>query len=255
MNDDEIPNFQVFRDCLAAPMIERSTENQNPKKQRRTAKAGRKTMIKPLTTEPEEANDAEELAEFIDYIAEEIFMSFPPSIRTLTYSTWFNSAALQTLYPDPLPKQTANSILTPLDPSITESLTTYNILPSETTLSEFLTPILTAYLSTVTMAPRPPSVTRDQATGCEICDRSWIPLTYHHLIPRQAHGKALKRGWHTEDQLNNVAWICRACHSFVHRVATNDDLAKYWYTVDKLLEREDVINFAAWVGRMRWKGR
>lgn len=182
-------------------------------------------------------------------------MGLPPTIRALTYSAWFNSSMLQAAYPDPFPKQTADSILTPLDPSITESLTTYNILPFDTTLTEFLTPTLTSYLTTITTAPPPPSQTKDQATACEICDRSWIPLTYHHLIPRQSHAKALKRGWHTEDQLNNVAWICRACHSFVHRVATNDELAKDWYTVGKLLEMEDVVNFAGWVGRMRWKGR
>jgi len=189
------------------------------------------------------------------YIATEIFMGFPPTVRTLTYSTWLNSAALQALYPDPLPKQTADSILTPLDPSITDSLTTYNILPPNTTLTEFLTPILTSYLSTITTAPPPPSETRDLATACEICDRSWIPLTYHHLIPRGVHAKVLKRGWHTEDQLNSVAWICRACHSFVHRIATNEELAKDWYTVNRLLEREDIANYAGWVGRMRWKGR
>jgi hypothetical protein len=67
MNDDEISHFQVFRDCLATPIIEKSSENQKPKKQRRKAKAGRKTVIKPLAAlESEEPNDAEELEEFID---------------------------------------------------------------------------------------------------------------------------------------------------------------------------------------------
>lgn len=67
MNDDEISNFQVFRDYLATPIIERSSGSQKPKKQRRQAKAGRKTVIKPLTAiETEEPNDAEELTEFID---------------------------------------------------------------------------------------------------------------------------------------------------------------------------------------------
>lgn len=96
-------------------------------------------------------------------------------------------------------------------------------------------------------------MTRDLATGCEICLRSWIPLTYHHLIPKDVHAKALKRGWHHEDQLQNVAWICRACHSFVHRAASNEELAKEWFTVERLLEREDVRAFATWVGKVRWK--
>lgn len=270
MNEDEISTFRVFRDCLATPLIEKSADNQKSKKQSRKAKAGRRTFVKS-TISTEEPNDVEELAEFVDvcislqhseihtdtsqYIATEIFKGFPFQLRTLTYSAWFNSSSLQALYPDPLPKQATISILAPLDPSITDSLTTYNILPPDTTLTEFLTPILTSFIATITATPTPPSLTKERATACEICDRSWIPLTYHHLIPKQAHSKALKRGWHTEDNLNNVAWICRACHSFVHRVATNEELARDWYTIDMLLEREDVANFATWVGRMRWKGQ
>jgi hypothetical protein len=189
------------------------------------------------------------------YLAMEIFLCLPSTVRLLTYTLWFNSSGLQALYPDPIPKSTTVSILTPLDPSIADSLTTYSILPPNTNLTDFLTPILSAYLSTITTPPPPPSETRSLATVCELCDRSWIPLTYHHLIPKGVHGKVLKRGWHTEDQLNNVAWICRACHSYVHSIASNEELAKDWYTIEKLLGREDVINFAGWVGRMRWKGR
>lgn len=185
----------------------------------------------------------------------EVFIGLPDAIRTLSYTAWFNTPALQIAYPEPLPIATAIAILTPLDPTITESLTTYNIIPRNTTLTEFLTPVLTAYISTITTPPPPPSQTKVLATACDICDRSWIPLTYHHLIPKGVHEKALKRGWHTEDQLNNVAWICRACHSYVHSIATNEELARDWYTIEKLLEREDVTRFAGWVGRMRWKGR
>ena len=112
---------------------------------------------------------------------------------------------------------------------------------------------LEAYISSVT-APSPIwSTTRAEA--CEICERSYIPLTYHHLIPRAVHAKSLKRGWHEEWQLNKVAWLCRACHSFVHRVASNETLAREFDTVEKLVEREDVQNFARWVGRVRWKAR
>lgn len=67
------------------------------------------------------------------------------------------------------------------------------------------------------------------------------------------HAKVVKRGWHTEDQLENVAWLCRACHSFVHRVASNEELAREFYSVERLLGREDVVRFAGWAGRVRWK--
>lgn len=82
-----------------------------------------------------------------------------------------------------------------------------------------------------------------------------MPLTFHHLIPRAVHAKVLKRGWHTEDKLEIGAWLCRACHSLVHGVAGHEELAKEWYTVEKLLEREDVMKFGEWVGRVRWKAR
>jgi ribosomal silencing factor RsfS len=97
--------------------------------------------------------------------------------------------------------------------------------------------------------------TRDTVSACEICSRDWIDLTFHHLIPRFVHVKAVKRGWHTEDQLQSGAWLCRACHSFVHHVATHEELARAYYTVEKLLEREDVRKFGAWVGKVRWKTR
>lgn len=255
MNDDEVANFKLFRDCLATPLIKISAVNEQPKKKARMAKAGRKTVIKTVADANGDSNDVEELAEFIDYIAMQVFMDLPPLIRTLTYTTWFNSPMLQDEYPGTIPTRTATTILTPLDPSISDSLTSYNILPIHTNIAEFLTPVLAAYLSNITTRPPAPSETRNMATACEICGRSWIPLTYHHLIPKGAHEKALKRGWHTEDQLNNVAWICRACHSYVHSIATNEELARDWYTIERLLEREDVIKFAGWVGKLRWKGR
>lgn len=208
--------------------------------------------IKPVTVE--EPNDAEELAEFIDYLAQEIFTNLPTDLRAITYSTWLNSPSLQTTYIDPPSPSTLHKILDPLPVSITDTLTTYSLLQDKDTF-EFLNPIVTAYISTVLTAPPPACLTRQLATECEICDRSWIPLTYHHLIPRGVHAKVLKRGWHTEDQFENVAWLCRACHSFVHRIASNEELAKDWYTVDRLLEREDVRAFAKWVGNVRWKAK
>lgn len=96
--------------------------------------------------------------------------------------------------------------------------------------------------------PPPPLDLSRKADACEICLRDWIPLTYHHLIPCQVHAKALKRRWHEEWQLNSVAWLCRACHSLVHRIASNEELAREWWTIERLVEREDVQDFALWIG-------
>lgn len=131
----------------------------------------------------------------------------------MTYSQWLNNASLQTIYPFPLPLEAANDILRPLSPSIAESLTTYSLLPPSTTLTEFLLPVLTNYHETITTPPPSTTTLREAATECEICERAWIPLTFHHLIPKEVHAKVLKRGWHTEDVLNDPAWLCRACHS------------------------------------------
>jgi hypothetical protein len=140
---------------------------------------------------------------------------------------------------------------------VADSLSTYSLLSttSPTPLSHFLTPVLTAYIAAATAAPPATYASRADISACELCDRDWVPLTYHHLIPRAVHEKAIKRGWHAEAELNAVAWLCRACHSFVHRVASHEELAQEYYSVDRLLEREDVQKWIGWVGRVRWKAR
>ena len=189
------------------------------------------------------------------YLALESFSNLPASLRELTYSAWLNTPSLQALYTDPLPPARIANILDPLPPTCTDSLVTYSLLAPNQTTNEFLTPILAAYLSTLLTPPPDPRKQRPFVTECEICQRTWIPLTFHHLIPRGVHEKVLKRGWHTEDQLENVAWLCRACHSFVHRIASLDELAKEFYTIEKLLGREDVRRFGEWVGKVRWKAK
>ncbi|KAK0113723.1 hypothetical protein ONS95_013971 [Cadophora gregata] len=248
----EESNFQLFRDCLSTQLIENSTTS-TAKKPRR-ARAGRKNAIKPVN-QTDEPNDAEELGEFIDYLATEIFANLPADLRTMTYSIWLNTPSLQAKYSDPLPTSTNSNILGSLPQSIADTLTTYSLLPVHKTTDEYLNPVLSTYINTLLTPPPPPRTTSNQATECEICGRSWISLTYHHLIPKSVHAKVLKRGWHTEDQLENVAWLCRACHSFVHRVANGEELAKDFFTVESLVEREDVRRFAEWVGRVRWKAR
>jgi len=65
-DDNESSNFQLFRECLSTPLIEKSSAT--PTKKARKARAGRKTVIKPVSvpTAAEEPNDAAELADFVD---------------------------------------------------------------------------------------------------------------------------------------------------------------------------------------------
>ncbi|KKK21151.1 hypothetical protein AOCH_003183 [Aspergillus ochraceoroseus] len=64
--------------------------------------------------------------------------------------------------------------------------------------ASFLSRVLkTSYIPAVTRA-RPQPGPRHAPTPCEICARDWIPLSYHHLIPRGVHAKVRKRGWQEE---------------------------------------------------------
>lgn len=143
-----------------------------------------------------------------------------------------------------------------LPSSIPDSLLTYNLIPSPCNLEPWLEKVLSGYITT-TILPLPEhDFSSDaKATGCQICEREHLPLTYHHLIPRQMHAKAVRRGWAQQWELQKVAWLCRACHSFVHKIATNEELARELNTIETLVERDDVRRWAGWIGRVRWKAR
>jgi len=164
---------------------------------------------------------------------------------------------LSSKYATPLSPDVLSAVVSSLPPTTTDSLSTYSIIPDPTCLEKFIDPILSSYIDAA-VAPPPeytPALTATHPHECEICEREHVPLTYHHLIPRQVHAKAVKRGWHQEWELCKVAWLCRACHSFVHKVATNEELAREWYDVELLMGREDIRKFAQWVGRVRWRAR
>ena len=182
-----------------------------------------------------------------------MFASLPDDLQTLTYSAVRENPVLRDKYVRSSVSEMAEDVLHLMPTSVAESLSTYDLLPKETSFPPLFVGTLSEYVTTMTSPP--PAWITTRTTACEICDRDWIPLTYHHLIPKQIHEKVLKRKWHEEWQLNSVAWLCRACHSFVHRIASNEELAKNLCTVDLLLERDDVKSWATWIGRVRWKAR
>jgi 5-methylcytosine-specific restriction endonuclease McrA len=192
------------------------------------------------------------------YLAEEIFASLPGDLRSLSYAVIQENTTLGEKYDLPLDPRLLEAITEHLPPTISDSLVSYGLIkPDLTDLDRLLEPTITEYISTVSGAPPEynPALTASRPDGCEICGREHLPLTYHHLIPRQMHEKALKRGWHKEWELQKVAWLCRACHSYIHRILTNEELAKEWYEVEKLMDRDDVQKWANWVGKIRWKAR
>ncbi|POS70107.1 hypothetical protein DHEL01_v211496 [Diaporthe helianthi] len=243
-------NFDQFRDVVGSALIEkiqRPQKTHGNKQRKRGKPATVQTATKSLEEETTEA-DAEDLSEFSDYISTLTFESLPPELQTITHRTWADNRDLQEKYTLPITSNDiADKIAPILDPEVSESLTTYGIIkPLAEDISTFLAPILTTYLTTTTTPPAAPSSTKSRTTECEICGRDWVPLTYHHLIPRFVHAKALKRGWHREEDLQSVAWLCRACHSFVHGIAGHEELAREFFTVERLLGREEVRSFAAW---------
>ena len=261
MSVEDDANFATFRDCISVAVIEKSggfptqvVKSSRSSKRVRSGKAPQGRGEKQDSTgQALETGTPSELAEFVEYIAQQAWQTLPLELRELTFHTLQDKNLAET-YALPLSSDLVESITNLLPPVVEDTLLAYRLInPPASDLPSFLTPILTSYITATTSPPPQPSSTR--ASACEICDRDWIGLTYHHLIPRAVHAKVLKRGWHPEAKLNDVAWLCRACHSFVHRMAGNEELAREWWSVDRILEREDVQRWRGWVGGVRWKKR
>ncbi|KAJ4386019.1 hypothetical protein N0V93_008910 [Gnomoniopsis smithogilvyi] len=251
-------NYNQFQDAFSSTLIDRLSKPARPLKSRK--RANKPTNLdRPSygAAHGQPSRDAEELADFTDYIASLTFDSLPLELQTITYQTWADNPTIQDKYSLPLTSaDVSEHILDNLDATVSESLDTYGIIsPPAEDITNLLAPVLTSYLTALTTPPPAPSTTRGKVSECEICERDWVPLTYHHLIPRFVHAKAVKRGWHREEDLQNVAWLCRACHTFVHRFAGHEELAREYFTVERLLEQEEIRNFAMWVSRVRWKAR
>ncbi|KAI0844906.1 hypothetical protein F5Y00DRAFT_185667 [Daldinia vernicosa] len=257
--EDQQRNYEIFRDCLSTALIEKISRPE-PKPKRRS-KSKKRTSSSPASTQDTadtDLNNADDLVDFVDYIATETFRALPKELKTVDYHEYTKDATLQARFAHRLPLTGADTptILPTLDPAIADSLSTYSITSEPTQgPDEFLAPILTAFLSSLGTPPRAPRATLLDADGCELCGRDWVPLSYHHLIPRFVHDKAVKRGWHRAEDLENVAWLCGACHRFVHRFAGHEELARRYYTVELLMGEEGVRRWVDWVGRLRWKGR
>ncbi|MCJ1395761.1 hypothetical protein MMC18_008647 [Xylographa bjoerkii] len=256
--NNHLVNYALFRDCFSASILQRLNLG-IPKQQKRRSGKGRKNAVNYTSKAASSSHgdggtgDAEELAEFIEFLASEVFDILPPALKELSYATFRNDPQLAKKYALSVSSKNVEDFIPNLPPSVTDSIEAYDLLSKSDDLPNLVSSVMIEYIATTTAAPSiwpgaPASV-------CEICDRGWIPLTYHHLIPKQIHEKALKRHWHDEWRLNSGAWLCRACHSFVHRIASNEELAKDLWAIDLLMVREDVQAWAKWAGRVRWKAK
>ncbi|KAI9810946.1 MAG: hypothetical protein M1826_003354 [Phylliscum demangeonii] len=284
ISSSEQHNFELLRDCVSSPIMQSSAlaaaaaasstsvrkvkkaPPGHPRRRRRLPLESRNDegvdeprLVSPSNAEAEEgaAVAEDDLGEFIDYLSEELFLSLPPPLRSLSYETYVSTPALRATYALPLPGSTAASLLGQMSASMADSLLAYRLLPSLEHVPLFVTAVVEKYVGAAIVAPAPISTasmtTRPEA--CELCARDWIPLTYHHLIPRSVHDKVRKRGWHPDWRLNAVAWLCRACHDFVHHMADNEELARQWWSIERIREREDIRAWVKWAGKVRWKKR
>lgn len=250
--DEEELNLNTFRECLFNIVWEKLNPTQKQKKSRGRRASASKQGSDGRSTDEASGPDPTELVEFSDFLANEIFPSLPQELKKVSYQALQDDVQLSDKWSLPLSLNTYEEIVDLVPPSVTDSLEAYGLVePPKSDLQTFLSPVIAAYLSAATVAP--PKWSATKVTACEICERDWVPMTYHHLIPKDVHAKVLKRGWHEEQQLNSVAWLCRACHSFVHRMASNEELAKEWYTVERICQRNDVQKWAMWARKVRWR--
>lgn len=75
---------------------------------------------------------------------------------------------------------------------------------------------------------------------CELCERSDVRLTVHHLRPRQySRRKKLDPG--------PTAEVCSPCHRQIHALFSNRQLAEEFNTIAALQSHPDMQKFLAWI--------
>ncbi|MEC7120626.1 MAG: hypothetical protein VXW65_12095 [Pseudomonadota bacterium] len=84
--------------------------------------------------------------------------------------------------------------------------------------------------------------------ACELCGRTQLPLTRHHLIPQSEHQrKRARRQFDRVEMQTRIALLCRPCHSHVHAVLDNSQLVLAYHTVEALRDHPEIAKFAAWI--------
>jgi hypothetical protein len=74
-----------------------------------------------------------------------------------------------------------------------------------------------------------------------------MPLTFHHLIPRETHRHLLKRAKFSKtEMLSRGASLCRSCHTAIHGMFDNRTLGTELNTMEGLLAREEVRRYREW---------
>ncbi|UOE93125.1 MULTISPECIES: HNH endonuclease [Bacillaceae] len=72
--------------------------------------------------------------------------------------------------------------------------------------------------------------------ACELCLRTDIEQTVHHLIPREEGGALLEK-----------AMLCIPCHKQIHALYSNRELAIRLHTIEALQADEKIQSYLRWI--------
>ncbi|AIQ52402.1 HNH endonuclease [Paenibacillus sp. FSL R7-0331] len=74
---------------------------------------------------------------------------------------------------------------------------------------------------------------------CELCGRSPLVTTVHHLVPKEKGGT-----------LQPTALLCKACHRQIHALYTNDDLVILELTTVEALQHDpQIASYLKWISK------
>lgn len=83
--------------------------------------------------------------------------------------------------------------------------------------------------------------------ACELCLRTGLPLTKHHLIPRKRHRRrSAQIRFDREEMHTRIAMLCQPCHSTVHATLSEQELEAAYNTLEALAQHPDIAKFTAW---------
>jgi len=85
---------------------------------------------------------------------------------------------------------------------------------------------------------------------CLMCERE-MPLTKHHVIPKEVHEWYKKHHNKTKDELHQGIMICRPCHSAIHSFYDNKTLAANYSTIEQILADEKVQKFLPYIRKKK----
>ena len=94
--------------------------------------------------------------------------------------------------------------------------------------------------------PAPPEDRR-----CALCEQP-SHLTFHHLVPKELHGKRRIRERYPLGVLRNHGiWICRSCHDFLHATYDEKTLGEQLNSLEALRADPAVARHVAWAAKQK----